>query len=400
MATLPLSALRHRNYRLFFGGQLVSLVGTWMQSVAQSWLVYRLTGSTVLLGLLGFSSQVPVFFVAPFGGVLADRVRRHRILVTTQTISMLLAFVLAAVTLAHAVRPWHLFVLASSLGLVNAFDIPARQSFIVEMVGKDDLLSAIALNSSLVNGARILGPALAGITVAAVGEGWCFFLNGASFLAVIAGLLLMRDLPPPRPMIEASAIEYVVEGLRYVFKTPRIRSVLALLGLVSLTGMPYVVLMPVFAARILDGDARTLGMLMGSAGAGALMGAVLITLRAKTQDLERWIPIAASLFGAALVGFASSRWLPFSMVLLLPVGAGMLMHMSTSNTLLQTLAPDAMRGRVMSIFSMMFMGMTPFGALLAGFVARHVGPQITVAGGGLCCIAGALVFRRRLRPAV
>jgi predicted MFS family arabinose efflux permease len=301
---------------------------------------------------------------------------------------MCLACVLATITLSGVVRPWHVFVLASMLGLVNAFDIPARQSFIVEMVGKEDLMHAIALNSSLVNGARIAGPALAGVLVAAVGEGFCFALNAVSFLAVICGLLLMRDLPPPKPRQPGT----VLEGFRFAARTPEIRSVLLLLGLVSLTAMPYTILMPVMADRVLHGGPRTLGALMGSAGSGALIGTIAITLFAKPEKLHRWIPAASILFGAGLIAFSRSQWLPLSMVLLVPTGTGMMMQMSTSNTLLQTRAPDAMRGRVMALFAMMFMGSTPFGALLAGFLAKRIGAPLTLTCGGSVCIAGAIAF--------
>jgi len=362
-----------------------------MQSVAQSWLVYRLTGSIAILGLLGFCSQIPVFLFASLGGALADRVRRHRIMIATQISAMTLAFALAALTLSDLVRPWHLFALASLLGVVNAFDIPARQSFVVEMVGKDDLLAAIALNSSMVHGARMVGPALAGVTVAALGEGWCFFLNAVSFIAVIACLLRMRDLPKPAERAPGS----MMDGFRFAGRTPEIRSVLLLLGLVSLTGMPYTVLMPAYADRVLHGGPRTLGVLIAASGGGALLGALAITLRAKTEHLERWIAAAAALFGVSLVLFSASRNLFLSIAALVPVGAGAMTQMSTSNTLLQTRTPDAMRGRVMALFAMMFMGTAPFGALLSGFVASQRDAPFATLCGGICCVAGAVIFWMR-----
>lgn len=385
-------ALRHRNYRLFFSGQIVSLVGTWMQSVAQSWLVYRLTGSSLLLGLVGFAGQFPVFLFAPVGGVAADRYSRHRIVVTTQTSAMVLAFILSALTLFGHIRVWEIMVLASLLGLVNAFDIPARQAFVVDMVHSEDLISAIALNSSMVNGARIIGPAIAGVTVAAIGEGWCFFANAVSYIAVIAGLLLM--IVPPRELGRhaGSGLESIVEGFRWVAQTGPILSLLLLLGLVSLTGMPYAVLMPIFADKILHGGARGLGLLMGASGIGALAGTLTLAAKREARGLGTWITFASAGFGASMILFALSRSFLLSVVLLVPVGFSMLLQMSSSNTLIQTMVPDELRGRVMAFYSMMLMGMAPFGALLAGAIANRLGAPHTVALGGLTCLAGAAVF--------
>jgi MFS family permease len=389
-------ALRKRNYRLFFGGQLVSLVGTWMQAIAQSWLVYRLTKSELLLGLVGFSSQFPVFLFGPLGGVVADRVHRRRVLIFTQTSAMLLAFVLSALTLWGEVRVYQVFMLAALLGVVNAFDIPARQTFVVDMVGKEDLVNAIALNSSMVNGARIVGPALAGIVVAAVGEGWCFFANGVSYVGVIAGLIAMTNLPPARTKSGRSARSELAEGFRFVATTPPIRALLLMLGLVSLMGMPYVVLMPVFADRILHGDARTLGLLTGSSGLGALIGALSLAGRKGIQGLGRWVAIAGAGFGASLCAFAVSRSIWLSVATLLPVGFAMMVQMAGTNTLIQTMSPDAMRGRIMAAYTMMFMGMGPFGALLAGALAQRIGAPWTVAVGGIACMVGAAIFALRL----
>jgi MFS family permease len=389
-------ALKYRNYRLFFAGQLVSLIGTWMQSVAQSWLVYRMTGSTFLLGLVGFSSQIPVLFFAPLGGALADRFRRHRILVATQTAAMILAGVLAALTLTGHVRVAHVFVLGAMLGVVNSFDIPARQSFIVEIVAREDMLNAIALNSSMVNGARIIGPAVAGITLAAVGEGWCFFVNAVSFLAVIAGLLAMRDLPPKKPAPAGSPLANILEGFRFAARTTPIRALLLFLGLVSVTGMPYAVLMPVFADQVLRGGPRALGILMGASGIGALGGALLLASRTRLAGLGTWVVVAAAIFGVSLVGFSYSRSFWVSVALLVPAGAGMMVQMAASNTLVQAMTPDRMRGRVMALYSMMFMGTAPLGALLAGALAERIGPSNTVAAGGVCCLVGAAYFGNRL----
>jgi MFS family permease len=390
-------ALRHRNFQLFFSGQLISLIGTWMQSVAQSWLVYRLTGSALLLGSVGFASQIPVFLFAPLGGITADRVNRRHVVISTQVAAMLLAFILAALTLSHAIdnRVWLIFVLAALLGVVNAFDIPGRQSFLVDMVGKDDLMNAIALNSSMFNGARVVGPAVAGILVARIGEGWCFFANAVSYIAVIIGLLMMRVQSPPRAS-NASPFEHMMEGFRFVNQTAPIRALLLLLGIVSLVGMPYVVLMPIFADQILHGGARGLGILMGATGVGALLGALTLAFREGVKGLGRWVAWCCAGFGASLIIFALSHTFWVSVVLLLPVGYAMMLQMACSNTLIQVMVPDALRGRVMAVYSMMFMGMAPIGALLGGALADRLGAPTTVAIGGFASIAGACWFGLQL----
>jgi MFS family permease len=387
-----LRALAHRDFRLFLSGQLISLIGTWMQGVAQSWLVYRLTGSSVLLGLVGFVGQIPVLLLAPVGGSLADARSRHRIIKGTQTAAMILAFALAGLTLAGWVQLWHIFTLAGLLGIVNAFDIPARQSFLVQLVGRDDLMNAIALNSSMFNAARILGPAIAGVLVAAVGEGWCFFLNGVSYLAVLVGLLMMHPKPQPRQPEGETPLGRIVEGFAFVARTAPIRAILLLLGLVSLCGMPYSVLMPIFADRILDAGARGLGILMGAAGVGALLGALTLASRREVRGLGRWIAWAAAAFGGGLIAFSLSRQFWLSTALLVPVGFSVIVQTAASNTLIQAMVPDALRGRVMSVYSMMFMGMAPFGALLAGLLAGRFGAPTAVAAGGAACIVGAVVF--------
>jgi MFS family permease len=390
-------ALRHRNFQLFFSGQLISLIGTWMQSVAQSWLVYRLTGSALLLGSVGFASQIPVFLFAPLGGIAADRVNRRHIVISTQVAAMVLALILAGLTLSHTIdrQVWLIFVLAALLGVVNAFDIPGRQSFLVEMVGKEDLMNAIALNSSMFNGARVIGPAIAGILVAKIGEGWCFFANAVSYIAVIIGLLMMRVQSPVRAAV-ASPFEHMLEGFRFVERTAPIRALLLLLGVVSLVGMPYVVLMPIFADQILHGGARGLGILMGATGVGALLGALTLAFREGVKGLGRWVAWCCAGFGASLVVFAISHTFWVSVILLLPVGYFMMLQMSSSNTLIQVMVPDALRGRVMAVYSMMFMGMAPIGALLGGALADHLGAPITVAIGGVASIAGACWFGLQL----
>lgn len=391
-----LRAFRHRNYTLFFGGQLVSLIGTWMQSVAQSWLVYRLTGSSVMLGVAAFASQIPVLLFAPIGGAVADRADRHRIIVITQILSMVLSLPLGILTLTGAVQVWHVLALAAFLGVVNAFDIPARQAFIVDMVGRDDLMNAIALNSSMVNGARVVGPAVAGLLVAAVGEGWCFLLNGVSYLAVIAGLLMMDVPKRPKAGEQRSVLRDTIEGFRFVTGTAPVLALLLLLGLVSLAGMPYAVLMPIFADQILHGGPRGLGLLMGATGLGALCGALSVAMRSGVTGLGRWVAMSAAAFGVSLALFSLSRTFWLSALLLVPVGASMMVEMASSNTLIQSMVPNALRGRVMAVYSIMFMGMAPFGALIAGSVAERLGAPKTVAIGGLICVAASAVFAARL----
>jgi len=391
MLPATLRALQHRNFQLFFGGQLISLVGTWMQSVAQSWLVYKMTGSSLLLGSVGFASQFPVFLVAPLGGIVADRHNRHHVVIATQVASLILAFILAALTLAGVVRVWHIFVLAALLGVVNAFDIPGRQSFLVDMVGREHLMNAIALNSSMFNAARIVGPAIAGILVAKIGEGWCFFANGVSYIAVIIGLFMMR-VQPRRIDPAASPLAHIMEGFRFVRQTQPILALLLLLGLVSLVAMPYTVLMPVFADQILHGGARGLGILMGATGVGALLGALTLAARSGVRGLGRWVALSCGGFGISLLLFCFSRIFWLSTALLLPVGFCMMLEMSSSNTLIQAMVPDRLRGRVMAVYSMMFMGLAPFGALLGGALADRLGAPITVAMGAVATVGGAALF--------
>ncbi len=389
-------AFRHRNYRLFFIGQLTSLVGTWMQTVAQAWLVYRLTGSATLLGLVGFASQFPILVLSPVAGAVADTLPRRRSMIVIQTAAMVLAFPLAALTLANRIQVWHIMVLAVLLGFVNAFDIPVRQSFVAEMVGHEDLINAIALNSSMMNGARIIGPAIAGIVVSWVGEGWCFLLNAISYVAVIIVLLLITAGNQAPSEGHASQMEAVKEGLRFVIHTRPVRSLLTLLGLVSLMGMPYSVLMPIFAEHILNGGPRALGILMGSSGIGALIGALTLAGRQGVRGLGRWIMLGCAGFGTSLILFSSSRHFVLSVILLVPVGFCLMVQIASSNTLIQSMVSNRLRGRVMAVYSMMFLGMAPFGALFAGLLANQFGAPLTVAIGGFVCIIGAIVFRSHL----
>ncbi len=391
-----LRSLRHRNYRLFFAGQLISLIGTWIQIVAQSWLVYRLTGSEALLGLVGFAGQIPILLLAPFGGALADRSDRRRVLIGTQTASLVAALVLALLTLLGTVTVWHVVVTAVALGIVNAVDIPTRQAFVPTLVDREDLSNAIAINSTMFNGARIAGPAVAGVALSVVGEGWCFAANAASFLAVIAGFLLMEVppwVPDGRP---ASTAARIAEGFRYAWGHAPIRTLLLLLGVVSLAGMPYTVLMPVFADRVLHGGPRSLGVLMAASGCGALGGALLLASRTGIRGLGRWVALAAAGFGASLVLFSLSRSLALSAGLLVPAGFAMIVQMASSNTLIQSMVPDKLRGRVMSVYSVMFLGMAPFGSLLAGGLAERWGAPATVGAGGAVCVLAAALFGRAL----
>jgi MFS family permease len=394
--THPLRALRHRNFRLFFAGQLISLCGTWMQQVAQSWLIYRLTHSAMLLGFVGFAGQIPSFIIGPLGGYVADRFDRRRTIIVTQTLSMILAFILAALTLTNEIREWHIFVLAALLGVVNAFDVPVRQSFLVHMVDREDLMNAIALNSSMFNGARVVGPAIAGLLVAAIGEGWCFFVNAVSYIAVIIGLVMMttpRFVPEPSTR---SPLETIIEGFRYVAHTAPIRALLLLIGLASFAGMPYTVLMPLFADQILHHGARGLGILMGASGVGALIGSLMLATRSTVRGLGKWVAGAALLFAFAAVGFAFSTNFTLSCIFLVFVGIGMMVQASSSNTLIQSMVPDVLRGRVMAVYTMMFVGFGPIGALLAGWLAQRIGAPLTVASGAVLTMLGAIAFMLRL----
>ncbi|HEV7587137.1 MAG TPA: MFS transporter, partial [Longimicrobium sp.] len=361
-----LRALASRNYRLYFCGQGVSLVGTWMTRIATSWLVYRLTGSALLLGVVSFAGQIPTFVLAPFAGVLVDRVNRHRLLVWTQVLAMLQSFAMAGLALAGVITVPEVIALSLFQGLVNAFDMPSRQAFLVEMVDRrEDLGNAIALNSSLVNGARLLGPSIGGVLIAAVGEGWCFFIDGASYVAVIASLLMMRVKPAAGRLRQCGGgVRQLAEGWRYVTGFAPVRSILLLLALVSLMGMPYTVLMPVIASTVLRGGPALLGVMMGASGVGALCGALYLARRTTVLGLGRVIVVTAGMFGAGLVAFSFSRVAWLSAACLVVVGFGMMVQMASSNTIIQTVVSDEMRGRVMSFYSMAFMGMAPFGGLL------------------------------------
>jgi MFS family permease len=393
-----LRALRSRNYRLFFTGQSVSLVGTWMTQIATSWLVYRLTGSAWLLGIVGFASRLPTFFLGPFAGVWVDRWDRHHTLVVTQILSMLQSFALAGLALAGIITIREVVWLGLAQGIINAFDMPARQAFVIQMVeDRADLGNAIALNSSMVNAARLLGPSIAGVIIAAVGEGYCFLIDGFSYLAVIASLLAMR-IAATQPRAAEKAIWHELrEGWSYVTSFVPIRSILLLLALISLVGMQYTVLMPIFAGQVLHGGAHTLGFLMGASGVGALAGAMFLATRKNVLGLGGLVPLASAVFGAGLIALGLSRFLWLSLLLMPFVGGAMMIQMAGSNTILQTIVDDDKRGRVMSFYSMAFLGMAPFGSLLAGGLAHYTGAPRTVMISGTICIAGAGWFASQLR---
>ena len=390
-------SLRHRNFRLFFSGQSISLIGTWMQRIALGWLVYRLTNSAFLLGLVGFTSQIPVFILGPLAGVFADRWNRHKAILVTQILAMVQAFVLAVLVLSDVIRIWQIIVLSLALGIINAFDMPIRQSFMVEMIEeKQDLGNAIALNSSMVNGARLLGPSAAGILIAVAGEGICFLLNGLSYLAVILSLFLMKIIPENSKPRTSKIWQDLLAGFRYAAGFKPIRIILMMLALISIMGMPYTILMPIFAKDILQGGPDALGFLMGSTGIGALVGALYLASKRTVRGLVRLIPFAAMVFGFGLIIFSFSHIYFLSLVVLLFIGIGQMIQMAASNTILQTIVEDDKRGRIMSFYTMAFMGLTPVGSLLAGTLAGKIGAPWTVCAGGIACIVGAVLFFKKL----
>ncbi len=390
-------ALSHRNYRLYFGGQGISLIGTWMQQIAMNWLVYRLSHSALLLGVVGFTSRIPTFLLASFAGVLADRWNRHRILVITQTLSMIQAILFAVLVLTDTIAIWHVVVLSLSLGFINALDIPTRQSFVVDMIERrEDLGNAIALNSSMVNGARLIGPSIAGVLIALLGEGLCFLLNGLSFIAVIWALLAMKITPQKKEIRQSRFFHGLKEGFSYAFGFAPIRSLLLLLALVSLMGMPYTVLMPIFAEKILGGGPQTLGFLLGAVGVGALAGTFYLASRRTVLGLGMIIVVATILFGIGLIAFSLSRFFWLSSIFMLLTGCGMIVQMASTNTILQTMVEEDKRGRVMSFYTMAFMGMVPFGSLLSGTLADWIGAPWTIRLGGIACLLGSAWFGWRL----
>ena len=393
-------ALRHRNFRLFFTGQSISVIGTWMTRVATSWLVYRLTGSALLLGTVSFAGQIPTFLLAPVAGVFVDRIDRRKVLVWTQALAMVQSLALAALTLTNRITIAEVLTLSAFQGLINAFDMPARQSFMVQMVeDRADLSNAIAINSSMVNMARLVGPSLAGLLIAVKSEGWCFLVDGISYIAVIFSLLMMRVPRPEEQRARTSMLSQMKEGWTYVAAFVPIRSILLLFGLLSLMGWPFMVLMPIFAAKILHGGPHTLGFLMGAVGIGSLVSALSLVMRRSVRGLTRVIPVAAVIFGIGLIAFGFSHYLWLSMLMMLVTGFGMMQGLTGSNTIIQTLVDENMRGRVMSYYTMAFVGMAPFGSLLAGAMAHTIGAPRTVIVSGVACILGGIWFASQL-PAI
>lgn len=389
-------ALRHRNFQLFFAGQLVSLIGTWMQSTAQLWLIYRLTNSAALLGIFGFFSQIPVFFLASVGGYVGDHYNRHRSVIWTQTAAMVLAFLLAGLTLSGVVTVWEIIAIGCLAGVVNAFDVPIRQAFLVQMVGREDLPNAIALNSSIFNGARVVGPAIAGFAIAWVGEGWCFFLNGVSFLAVIAALFLMRLAKTEMRPSDGSPWQKLIQGFHFAMADRPIRTALLLVSLMSMFGWQYTVFMPIFARDVLHGGPSMLGLLMTSAGVGAVIGALHFASRTGEKGLVEWIAATSAVCSLGLVLFSQSRVFWLSSVTLLAVGFAATSELAATNTMAQIRVPDELRGRIMAVYATMFMGVQPLGALLAGGVAKRIGAPRTLGAFGILCLLGSLLFTFRV----
>jgi MFS family permease len=389
-------AMQHRNFQLFIAGQLISLIGTWMQTTAQLWLVYKLTGSAALLGVFGFASQVPMLFLSSIGGYVGDRYDRQRSVIATQTASMILAFVLAGLTLTHLIREWELIVIAFLVGIVNAFDVPIRQAFFVQMVGKEDLPNAIALNSSIFNGARVVGPAIAGFAIALVGEGWCFFLNGLSFLAVIGALLMMRIERTEIKPSQDSPFKNFIQGFHFAMSDLPIRSALLLLSVLSLFGLQYSVFLPIYANDILKGGARTLGLLMSFAGVGAVLGALQFAARTHYKGLARWIAATSMTCSLGLIIFSQAKVFWLCTAVLFVVGFAATSQMAATNTLIQNRVPDELRSRVMAVYATMFMGVQPIGSLVAGGVAKRIGAPYTLTVFGTLVLAGSLFFLFRV----
>lgn len=396
-AKIVFRSLKYRNYRLFFSGQSVSLIGTWMQRLALPWVVYQMTGSEVLLGIVGFTGQIPSFLLAPVAGVLTDRWNKYRVLVVTQVVSMVQAGILAWLAMTGSLEIWHIIVLSLVLGCINAFDVPARQSFVVQMVeNKEDLGNAIALNSMMFNGARLIGPSIAGIVLASTGEGICFLINALSYVFVISSLLAMRLPAMEAKKKETHILKELKEGLDYTFGFKPIKHIILLLGLVSLMGASYQVLMPVYAKEVLQGGSHTFGFLMGAAGAGALLGAFYLASRETVLRLGRLIPLSTAILAIGLIALSFSTSFILSMFLMAFTGLGMMMQTAASNTVLQTITDDDKRGRVMSFYAMALMGTAPFGSLLAGWMAKTIGTPWTIFAGGSVCLIGSVVFYRRL----
>lgn len=394
---LQLPAFRSKNYRLFFAGQGISLIGTWMTQLATVWLVYRLTNSPLMLGVVGFTSQIPSFFLAPFGGVFVDRFSRYRTLIGTQILAMFQSLALAVLTLTGVIQIWHIIVLSLVQGFINALDAPARQAFVPELVERrEDLANAIAINSTMINGARLIGPAIGGLLIARVGVAYCFLIDGLSYIAVIAGLLAMTVKPWKENKVNGNPLQQVKEGFIYAFSFPPIRAILLLSTLVSLMGLQNTILVPIFAETILKGGAESLGFLMAASGLGALSGGIYLATRKTILGIGKLIAIAPAVLGVGLIAFAISRYLPLSLFTMLFVGLGTILQIAASNTFLQTIVEDDKRGRLMSLYTMSFLGMIPVGNLLGGALANRIGAPNTLIIDGIACIVGSVLFYREL----
>ncbi|MCC5659429.1 MFS transporter [Nostoc sp. XA010] len=392
-----LPALRSRNYQLFFAGQGISLIGTWMTQLATIWLVYDLTNSPLMLGVVGFSSQIPSFFLAPFGGVFVDRFSRYRTLISTQVLAMIQSLILAALALTGVIQVWHIIALSLFQGFINALDAPARQAFVPELIERrEDLGNAIAINSTMVNGARLIGPAIGGLLIAGVGTAYCFLIDGLSYIAVIAALLAMKVKPWKNVVTDGNPLEKVKEGFVYAFSFPPVRAILLLSALVSLMGLQNTILVPVIAEQVLKGGAESLGFLMAASGVGALTGGIYLTTRQTILGIGKLIALAPAILGIGLIAFSLSRFLPLSLFTMLFVGLGTILQIAASNTFLQTIVEDDKRGRLMSLYTMSFLGMIPVGNLLGGFLASHIGAPNTLIIDGIVCILGSIIFSREL----
>ncbi|WYL97595.2 MAG: MFS transporter [Gloeotrichia echinulata IR180] len=394
---LLLPALRSRNYRLYFAGQGISLIGTWMTQLATIWLVYHITNSALMLGVVGFTSQIPSFFLAPFGGVFVDRFSRYRTLIGTQILAMIQSLALAVLTLTGVIEVWHIIALSLFQGLINALDGPARQAFVPEMIEKrEDLANAIAINSTMINGARLIGPAIGGLLIASIGVGYCFLLDGLSYIAVLIALLAMKIKHTKIPVTQGNVWQKIKEGFVYAFGFPPIKAILLLSALVSFMGMQYTVILPIFVKEILKSGPDTLGFLMAASGVGALIGGIYLVTRQTVLGLGKllsWAPIS---LGMGLIGLSLSHFLPLSLFTMLFVGLGTILQIASSNTILQTIVEDDKRGRVMSLYGMSFLGMVPLGNLWGGLVANQIGAANTLMIDGIVCILGALLFARHL----
>jgi len=387
------TALKYRNYRLWFFGQMISLFGTWMQTTAQGYLVFQITQSPAYLGYVGFASGVPSWLFMLYGGVVADRVPRRALLIITQTSMMALAFILAALTAAQLVQAWHIIVLAFLLGTANAFDAPARLAFVNELVEREDMTNAIALNATMFNTATAIGPAVAGMTYALVGPAWCFTINGLSFIAVIAALSMMKIAAQSRSARPASTRSDLKEGIRYAVTEPTIRTIIGIVGMVSLFGISFIALVPAWAVKVLGGDATTNGLLQAARGVGALIGALFLASLGRFKFKGRLLTIGTLTFPILLIGFTTIRWLPLALLMLVGVGAAFVLMMNLSNALVQTLVPDVLRGRVMSVYSLVFFGLMPIGSLWAGALAERIGePSVVALGASIMLGFAALLY--------